>query len=61
MDKTHDLSWLVEWLRYRIGEMKPRERTLNLKLSKAGARLLLSNLEDDLLELRQLRTEGGHE
>ena len=40
MDKTHDLQWLVEWLRYRVGEMGPSERTLNLKLSKAGARLL---------------------
>jgi hypothetical protein len=44
----HTLEWLVEWLRERIAAMRPGERTLNLKLCKAGAKKLLHDLEESM-------------
>jgi hypothetical protein len=41
----HTLPWLIELLKMRLSEMGPRDKTLNLKLCKAGAKKLLANLE----------------
>ena len=45
MNNTHDLVWFHGWLRERVADMAPRERTLNLKLGRASAKQLLASMD----------------
>ena len=54
----HDSKWFAEWLRYRVSVMKPRGRALELKLCRAGAKLLLANIDKDLKALSSSKAQA---
>ena len=45
MEHDHDAVWFAEILEMRLLDMSPREKTINIKLSRGSAKLLAENLK----------------
>jgi hypothetical protein len=47
VEHDHDGIWLADLLDYRLSEMKPREKVIDMKFSRGSAMLLRDNLRRD--------------